>query len=141
MNRFLLVFIALISGILLLSQCSPKVQKQTEKTADNRTGGPASREKPKPLLDTEVVSNTAPILSPAPQMVEVEKLPGQNNDNLTKGKLLWSTSCNKCHEAYNPNTRSMAEWRPILKDMMPKAQLSGEESQHLLAFFNHYAKK
>jgi cytochrome c5 len=141
MNRFLLVFIALNSGILLLSQCSPKVQKQTEKTADNRTGGAALREMPEKLLDTEVVSSAAPVLSPAPQMVEVEKLPGQNNDNLTKGKLVWSASCNKCHEAYNPNTRNMAEWRPILKDMMSKAQLSGEESQHLLAFFNHYAKK
>ncbi len=141
MNRFLLVFIALNSGILLLSQCSPKVQKKTGKTADNRTSGPESPENPKPLLDTEVVSNAAPVLSPAPQIVEVEQLPGQNNDNLTKGKLIWSTGCDKCHEAYNPNTRSMAEWRPILKKMMPKAQLSGEESQHLLAVFNHYAKK
>ena len=141
MNRFLLVFIALISGIILLSQCSPKVQKQTEKTNDNRTGGAALREMPEKLLDTEVVSTTTPVLSPAPQMVEVEKLPGQNNENLTKGKLVWSASCNKCHEAYNPNTRSMAEWRPILKVMMSKARLSGEESQHLLAFFNHYAKK
>ncbi|MBP6624066.1 MAG: hypothetical protein KA198_02775 [Chitinophagaceae bacterium] len=128
---------------ILWINCSPKVAKTT---ASNKA---TSTEERTPAANP-------PSLSISPQAdqhnaqadqlaVPATNTPMSDEEKMFmivgKGKHLWASSCKKCHELYEPMSRTSEEWSPILESMSQKAKFNEEEKESVLAFFNKYAKK
>lgn len=138
----LFIFFGFCITILWIN-CSPKVAKTT---ASNKA---ASTEERTPAANP-------PSLSISPQAnqnntkadelaVPASNTPMSDEEKMFmivgKGKHLWASSCKKCHELYEPMSRTSEEWSPILESMSKKAKFNEEEKESVLAFFNKYAKK
>lgn len=143
MKRLFLYFSLLGLFPLLFSDCSPKSSRKVQTTGKQNKA--ESDEVPQVAEDRveQVANPNVPtvVTTPAEDRVNEPNPTGINNEALTKGKAIWSTSCIKCHASYHPNTRTMAEWKPILNTMTKKAKLNSEEIQQLDVFFAHFAKK
>ena len=62
-------------------------------------------------------------------------------ETLASGKTVYTTRCNRCHEAKPLEKYTTAQWEGILKSMIPKARLNELEAQHVTAYVMANAKK
>lgn len=60
---------------------------------------------------------------------------------LKKGEDLFTLKCGKCHGLPTPSEHTVADWQLIMARMAPKAKLTAEETNWVLAYVNANAKK
>jgi cytochrome c5 len=60
---------------------------------------------------------------------------------LKKGEDLFNLKCGRCHGLPSPSEHTVADWKPIMDAMAPKAKLNAEETNWVLAYVNANAKK
>ena len=60
---------------------------------------------------------------------------------LKKGADLFNLRCGKCHDLPAPSEFTATDWKPIMERMAPKAKLTAEETNWVLAYVNANAKK
>ena len=59
---------------------------------------------------------------------------------LAQGQALYESSCGKCHDLKDPSKYTVAEWRPIMERMAPKARLNNEQKTDILTYVISQAK-
>lgn len=57
-----------------------------------------------------------------------------SEEQLTNGKIIWQSNCNKCHKLYEPKSRNTDKWDRVLRRMIPKAKLSPEDGALVRAY-------
>jgi len=70
-----------------------------------------------------------------------QKVPGITLENANAGYKLYSEKCVSCHQLYHPDKYTIAQWNSILSKMFPKAKVSNEEQQKLIADYVHALSK
>jgi len=60
--------------------------------------------------------------------------------NLAEGEALYQANCGKCHDLKDPSRYTVAEWRPIMESMAPKARLNMEQKTDVLTYVISKAK-
>lgn len=80
---------------------------------------------------TKVV-NTIAHLEPVPSKSEV--LADFSETQLSQGEAYYAGSCAQCHKLFDPDSRDLEQWNNVLKRMIPKTQLTYEESKLVRAF-------
>jgi hypothetical protein len=48
-----------------------------------------------------------------------------------EAERLYRSKCSGCHRAYEPSSRTQAQWRNVLSRMIPKAHLTPPEEERL----------
>jgi cytochrome c5 len=59
---------------------------------------------------------------------------------LAQGQALYESSCGRCHDLKDPSKYTVAEWRPIMERMAPKAKLNMEQKTDVLTYVLSKAK-
>lgn len=57
-----------------------------------------------------------------------------NIDELVKGRALYVANCSSCHALYLPEKFTKAEWIKSIDQMAPKAKITDQEKQLILAY-------
>lgn len=57
-----------------------------------------------------------------------------NIETLKKGRALYVNNCSSCHALYLPEKYSKKEWIKSVDDMAPKAKITNEEKELILAY-------
>lgn len=123
--KHILIIIGFFS-LIIWTNCSPKISKKAETS---------SSQSDKNTIGTEVPAMDTPASDAAATSLDMQ------NDPVQLGKQVWATSCKQCHELFQPKTRDMDQWNPILKSMSKKAKLNESQKEQLIAFFQKYAKQ
>ena len=63
------------------------------------------------------------------------------NPDLAAGKMIFETSCGRCHKLFLPESRTVAAWERILPSMYHKARLDEKQSALVQAYIMPNAKK
>lgn len=87
---------------------------------------------------TGPVSNPSSVSKPA-SVGNPEVKPALNTMALAES--LYKTRCEKCHDLPVVANFTETEWKPIMDAMAPKAKLTDEEKNWVLAYVNSNAKK
>lgn len=77
-------------------------------------------------------TTTANTMTDAEKVAEVKK--NFTPQQLEEGKMVFETSCNKCHKLKGPETRSVAKWERVLPRMSSKAKLSDDDAAKVRAY-------
>jgi len=64
-----------------------------------------------------------------------------STEAVKKGEDLYNLKCGRCHGLPATSEFTVAEWKPIVDRMAPKAKLNAEETNWVLAYVNANAKK
>ncbi len=138
MKSTISLFFALV---ILATACSKKITSPaatpgTNLSGDNKTATtPADAKEEKTTLSATV--------TPSTQNLPATSKEGQKTDPLPEGeagKSLYATKCSKCHALKNVGDYSYGQWEPILKKMIPRANLSEDEKSQILEFIKGNAK-
>ncbi|PZU80947.1 MAG: hypothetical protein DI529_16110 [Chryseobacterium sp.] len=88
-------------------------------------------------------TQTSPSTPVSPQTPATPETPAlaSNADILKKGADLYNLRCGRCHGLPTPSEFTVADWKPIMERMAPKAKLTTEEANWVLAYVNANAKK
>lgn len=81
----------------------------------------------------------APAAMPAETSASTANL--TKEEMLKKGEDLFNLKCGRCHGLPAPSEFTIADWQPIMKRMAPKAKLSADETNWVLAYVDANAKK
>lgn len=60
---------------------------------------------------------------------------------LDQGKMIWQSSCIKCHKLHEPESRTPEQWNRVLKRMIPKAKLNLNDAQLVRAHLIMHARE
>lgn len=82
---------------------------------------------------------SAPTTTSAETSVTTANL--SKDEMLKKGEDLFNLKCGRCHGLPSPADFTVADWKPIIAAMAPKAKLNAEETNWVLAYVNENAKK
>ena len=77
----------------------------------------------------------------APATTSVATANLSKEEMLKKGEDLFNLKCGRCHGLPSPGDFTVADWKPIIAAMAPKAKLNAEETNWVLAYVNENAKK
>ena len=58
-----------------------------------------------------------------------------------RGRILYETSCNKCHALYMPSSYGAGEWPFYVRKYGRKARLSAEERDFVLVYLQANARE
>jgi mono/diheme cytochrome c family protein len=53
---------------------------------------------------------------------------------LTEGRTVYTSKCGSCHKLYNPTEFNAKRWNRYVEKMAPKAKLTAEEKDKVLAY-------
>ncbi len=93
-----------------------------------------------PAASNEKVAAETAASAPAPAAAPAAPA-APSEEMLAAGKTVYTTRCNRCHEAKPLEKYSTQQWEGILKAMIPKARLNETEAQHVTAYVMANAKK
>lgn len=79
---------------------------------------------------TSAVSNSKE--TPATTVAELNRM--YPPEKMKIGQALFESNCNKCHQLYDPQTRTVDDWEKILEKMIPKTDVNGDDAQLLRAY-------
>lgn len=57
-----------------------------------------------------------------------------DEQQIAEGKAIFTANCGKCHGLKEPESKTAAQWTPIMKKMIPKAKLNDEEGKLVRAY-------
>ena len=60
---------------------------------------------------------------------------------MDNGKNVYTTKCTSCHAMKNTGDYTFSQWQGILRSMVPKAKLSGDEEKQVTAYIRANAKQ
>jgi len=86
---------------------------------------------------TKVV-NTIAHLEPVPSKTEV--LANFSETQLSQGEAYFASNCAQCHKLFDPDSRDPEQWNTVLKRMIPKTQLTYDESKLVRAYLVAHSK-
>lgn len=66
---------------------------------------------------------------------------GVTKEQLATAADLYNTRCGKCHDLPSAKDYTAEQWKPIMDAMAPKAKLTDEEKNWVLAYVSMNAKK
>lgn len=66
----------------------------------------------------------------------VARSPGPARADLEQGRRTLLIACNRCHQVYEPASRSQDEWDDVLPAMTKKARLSSPDEARLRAYIS-----
>lgn len=78
------------------------------------------------------VANTIAHTEPVPSKSEV--LDSFSAEQLAQGQSNFEESCTRCHKLFKPESRDAEKWNNVLKRMLPKTELTQEESRLVRAY-------
>lgn len=61
-------------------------------------------------------------------------------EQINQGKTVWKNHCDRCHDLRPPEDHTRAQWNPILKKMIGKADLNMEDGTAIYAWIMANAK-
>ncbi len=125
MRNNIITLIALLT-VFSFIQCSPKVAKNTTSISTPTSSNQPTKSGPIATSASELPTND-------PSTEAIAKI--------KEGNRIYSTSCKKCHELYNPSSRTAQEWKPILVVMTDKAKLSEAEKLSVSNYIYSSCKK
>lgn len=70
--------------------------------------------------------------SPEEVVAEVKK--NFTDADMEEGKVIFQSSCKKCHPIKEPETRTVEKWERVLPRMSKKANLDNEQSNKVRAY-------
>jgi len=59
---------------------------------------------------------------------------------MEEGRLVWQSSCKKCHKLFEPDSRSVEKWERVLPRMSRKAKLDETDAGKVRAYLLAHAK-
>ena len=60
---------------------------------------------------------------------KTEAMASFSAEELAQGEILFANNCDKCHKLFEPESRDAEKWNNVLKRMLPKTQLTQDESK------------
>jgi mono/diheme cytochrome c family protein len=72
---------------------------------------------------------------------EISKNENSNPDVASAGQTIYTTRCGRCHGLKKTENYTQQRWENILKSMIPKARLNGDEAKQVTAYVMEHAKK
>lgn len=66
---------------------------------------------------------------------------GATTEQLATAKTLYDARCGKCHDLPATTDHTAEDWKPIIERMTPKAKLTAEEGNWILAYVSTNAKQ
>lgn len=60
---------------------------------------------------------------------KAEAMASFSAEELAQGETLFANNCDKCHKLFEPESRDAEKWNNVLKRMLPKTQLTQDESK------------
>ena len=154
--RTLLTASFILTGMMLLVNCSPKTAKHITQTPQPPKTEPVAETAPRstnaaplpatlaPVQTAQQVTEDVPVTNPMATMSMPEKVDMYNGMapvRIEIGKKLFSTHCNKCHPYKQPETRNAESWVKVMDKMGPKAHLNTDESLEVTGYLVQNAKK
>jgi mono/diheme cytochrome c family protein len=142
MNKAIVVlFFATSFSIACNKKMVPAATKQETKTGNTAKETPAKEdvkpsepEKKEPAKVADAVpAQTSPPVAPAPL---IPNKPSQEES----GKNIYTSKCSKCHAAKNIGAYTYDQWEGILKSMIPKAKLTADEENLVVAYIRSHVK-
>lgn len=85
-------------------------------------------------------TQSAPSTSASPERPSAPAI-AATSDALKQGQVLYAQRCARCHDLPAPSEFTASDWKPIMERMAPKAKLTAEETNWVLAYVNTNAKK
>lgn len=77
----------------------------------------------------------------APALERAQRLvPETTLDRLELGRRTFSQRCGACHDAYDPRTRTPAQWDHAVAQMSPRAHLDPERQRLVLEYLYAFAR-
>lgn len=140
--KVLISFSAIAILLVVLSNCSPKTSKSvsTSSTSTSSTSSESSTSTSSTTSSGVYKPSASEVLTDA----KVESLKAEyaemTPDQLEKGKLVYESSCKKCHKLHSPNSYDAAEWMGIMRKMGPKAKLGEDHYRMVSAYLVKGAK-
>lgn len=64
-----------------------------------------------------------------------------NSEVISAGQIIYSNRCGRCHYLKTARDYTPQQWENILKIMIPKAKLNGDEAKQVTAYVMANAKK
>jgi cytochrome c5 len=86
----------------------------------------------------KAANKTASTSNVDPTVAEIKR--NYNAAQIEEGRVIWQTSCGRCHKLYEPQTRTIATWEPVIARMIPKAKLDTEQGAKVRAYILTNAK-
>jgi hypothetical protein len=89
---------------------------------------------------------TAPSISsrtefpPAPKS-SVRSFPENSPEAIAAGKVIFETTCNRCHDLKVVDVYTSERWNAILQTMIPRARLNEEQGKQVRSYVMANAKK
>lgn len=65
--------------------------------------------------------------------------PEASQASLDRGRYLFQTRCSSCHDAYQPRTRTVPEWRHALDAMADRARLKPPDEALVWSYLQLFA--
>lgn len=67
--------------------------------------------------------------------------PEATRDRLVSGRQIYSQRCGRCHEPFQPATRTPDQWRLAVAEMSERARLHGERQALVLEYLQTFAAR
>jgi mono/diheme cytochrome c family protein len=100
----------------------------TKTTGAEKKSEPDKTSEPdKPSVAAQPTAPTAPTVPNKPSDEEM-------------GKNVYTTKCGKCHALKNVGSFTYTQWEGILKSMVPKAKLTADEENQVVAYIKSNSK-
>lgn len=78
------------------------------------------------------VANTIAHTEPFP--TKAEAMANFSEAELAQGETLFANNCDRCHKLFEPESRDAEKWNNVLKRMLPRTELTQEESRLVRAY-------
>jgi len=142
-------FVLIAFSLVILVNCSPKTSKSTasygnrtrESTQSNISPTGTNTSSISSSSSSSSSSNSSINSSSSTANAALNTYLTQTKDRVDKGKMLFETNCQKCHELYSPSSRTSFSWVDIMKAMAPKANLGSEHASMVTAYLVQNARK
>lgn len=77
----------------------------------------------------------------SPSVISTTTVTLSKAEMMQKGQDIFTQRCGRCHDLPKPSEFTEPEWKPIMERMAPKAKLTPEENNWVLAYVNANSKK
>lgn len=77
--------------------------------------------------------------TPAEKIAEVKR--NYSEAELEEGKLVWQSSCAKCHKLHTPESRNVDKWERILPRMAKRSKLDDVAAGKVRAYVLAHARE